>query len=690
MADELDEPTVVEAPAADVGPVLRLQERRPVLVGWLRSREAFGATVRWAAGWAAHWAAFHAVRLPLYAVRLVVRSPLGLGHVVVVSYRWVVDASGADARHAALAASASADAWRRAVHYHREHTAMRAGVVAVPVVGVVLALVWVAGHGSRLALAGSVALVLVVLGAAAPRAREVVSSAAESAQVPPLTADLVRSALGSLGVAGIDKAVRDDPRELRILMLGRDGAGWRCDVDLPPGATAEQVVDRRSRLASGLRRPLGCVWPSGDPEVHEGRLVLYVADRTLSEAGLLAWPLEKSGKANVFEPFVLGQDPRGKPVSMTLMYASGLIGAVPGMGKTFMLRLILLAASLDVRTEIHAHNLKGGADLDQLAPVAHYLRSGDDPQDMAALMVDLRAVQADMRRRYRTVRGLPRDVCPESKTTDALASDRRLGLHPVVVALDEPQVLFEHSTYGAEASQLVTDMVKRGRAVGVMIWLATQRPDAKSIPTGVSANATLRLCMKVMGQVENDMVLGTSSYKNGVRATMFGRYDFGVAILAGEGADPVVVRGAYVDGPTAETIAARARAARAAAGLLSGMAAGDIPPDTDTGSVLDHLLACWPEDEARAWCDDLAGRLAAKMPDLYTGWTGEQVTLAVKPHGVASRQVKKTVDGEPVNRRGLSRKDVVAAWSRTPPPDEPAPDTDDVGAADTDEQEVLS
>ena len=68
--------------------------------------------------------------------------------------------------------------------------------------------------------------------------------------------------------------------------------------------------------------------------------------------------------------------------------------------------------------------------------------------------------------------------------------------------------------------------------------LATQRPDAKSIPTGISANAILRMCLKVMGQLENDMVLGTSMYKNGIRATMFAREDKGVFYFAGEGLEP--------------------------------------------------------------------------------------------------------------------------------------------------------
>ncbi len=107
----------------------------------------------------------------------------------------------------------------------------------------------------------------------------------------------------------------------------------------------------------------------------------------------------------------------------------------------------------------------------------------------------------------------------------------------------------------------------------------------------------LRLCFKVAGQVENDMVLGTSMYKAGVRATTFARTDRGVGYLAGEGDDPVIVRAAYLDGPTAEAVAARARAARLTAGLLTGHAAGvDPDPDDSTIGILDHLATVWPAE----------------------------------------------------------------------------------------------
>jgi S-DNA-T family DNA segregation ATPase FtsK/SpoIIIE len=140
-----------------------------------------------------------------------------------------------------------------------------------------------------------------------------------------------------------------------------------------------------------------------------------------------------------------------------------------------------------------------------------------------------------------------------------------------------------------------------------MAWCATQRPDAKSLPRDISANAVLRLALKVTGQLENDMILGTSAYKNGVRATMLSRRDRGVAILAGEHDDPRVVRIAYVDSPTAESIAARARSARKLADLLTGHAAGvETDTDADTTGVLDHLVEVWPAGVSRVWCDELA------------------------------------------------------------------------------------
>jgi S-DNA-T family DNA segregation ATPase FtsK/SpoIIIE len=491
---------------------------------------------------------------------------------------------------------------------------------------------------------------------------------------------MVVRALGVLGLAGINQALARDPRAVGFVApISRDGPGWRADVDLPPGVTVGEVADRRDKLASGLGRPLGCVWPEGNAEVHPGRLVLWVGDQDMAKARQPAWPLTRSGAVDLFRPWPFGTDQRGRPVPLTLMFASMVIGSVPRMGKTFAMRLALLAAALDPRCELHAYDLKGTGDLSVLEPVAHRYRAGDDQDDLAYALADLRELHDDLRRRAKVVRGLPRDKCPENKVTAELAGLRSLRLHPVVLGVDECQRWFEHPTYGAELQAVCEDLVRRGPALGIVPLFGTQRPDAKSLPTAVSANAVLRFCLKVMGQVENDMVLGTSAYKNGVRATMFSRADRGIGYLAGEGDDPVIVRSHYVDAPAAERIVARARTLRDRAGTLSGHALGQDPEPADaSASLLADVLAVVPASEARVWNQTVVARLAELRPEVYGGWEAEQLTAALKPHGISTGQVWGTdpETGEGANRRGIDRQAVAQAATererrrhgRGPPP----------------------
>ena len=189
------------------------------------------------------------------------------------------------------------------------------------------------------------------------------------------------------------------------------------------------------------------------------------------------------------------------------------------MGKTFLLRLLLLICALDVRAELHAYDLKGTGDLAPLRPVAHRYRAGEEPEDLDYLMADLRELRTEMRRRTKVIRQLAEAKNPErarkTRSRPSWSQTSASACTPSRSPSTSARSLFEHPVYGGEAETICTDLTKRGPALGIILMLATQRPDAKSIPTGISANAVLRMCLKVMGQTENDMVLGTSAYKNG-------------------------------------------------------------------------------------------------------------------------------------------------------------------------------
>ncbi|MFD4541345.1 cell division protein FtsK [Streptomyces bauhiniae] len=661
----VDSPTVKAAGPGYLGR-LAGAKRRAVVPLWLRSLSELKTASGWVARHYAHTAGYHALRAPAYAARLALQAPAGAARFVGGAMRWVADREGEPVRLAAVRREDAAE--------YLKLSRQRDGRVRLRTLVAVLALF--IGVGAALAIyvlapgwlqALSTGALMLALGSAGRRAdAPVVHKAVELPDAPKLTSDIVLRALGALGIPAINQAQGKGRDGFAFTApITRDGPGWRAEGDLPYGVTVTDVIERRDRLASGLRRPLGCVWPEAVPDEHTGRLVLWVGDQDLKSARKPVWPLLKSGTVDLFKPVPYGTDQRGRWVEVTLMFIAGVIGAIPRMGKTFLLRLLLLIAALDPRAELHSYDMKGTGDLDPVGEaVSHRHGVGEEDETLQYALADFRALREELRRRTKVIRSLPRDICPESKVTSELASKRSLGLHPIVIGVDECQVLFEHPDYGKEFEEIATDLVKRGPATGIVLLLATQRPDAKSLPTGISANAGARWCLKVMGQTENDMVLGTSSYKRGVRATMFAWGDKGLHYFVGEGSDARIVSSTFVDAPGAEAIAARARTTREKAGVLSGYALGEAP-ETLTGPAYDLLAdvaAVVPEKEERVWNERIAARLAELRPDVYAGWKGENVTSALKPHGIRTRDVAGTTDdGTRTTRRGITRADLLKA-----------------------------
>lgn len=656
---------LVDSPETrDVGYLERLRtaQRRPLVPEWATTRAGLIATGRWVAGHYSHVTAYHLIRAPKYAAVLGLRAPLGATRVASGAVRWAGDLEGLPVRLAAVRKD-DPDLYLKLSRQRDARVRIRLplAVTGVVLAGVGVVLGWSLLPG-WLPWTGLVALVAVlgVYGAPADR-RAVLDTAVVSTKHAKLTSEIVTRALQSLGIGQIN------PRT-RITFpapIVRDGPGWRAEVDLPYGVTATDVLERRDKLASGLRRPLGCVWPEPVHDEHAGRLVIWVGDADLSQAKPTPWPLAKHGTTDLFKPVPFGTDQRGRPITVLLMFANVLIGAMPRFGKTFAMRVLALAAALDALVELRVFELKGTGDLGAVEGCCHHYASGPDDETLTACVASLEELDAELERRAKVIRGLPATICPENKVTPDLAKRRDLRLHPIAAFIDECQELFTHPDLGARAAELCIRIIKRGPALGIMLVLATQRPDSKSLPTGVSANVGIRLCLRVMGQLENDMVLGTSAYRNGIRATTFGPKDKGIGYLVGAADDPQITRSYYIDQPTAQRIGLRARGLREAAGRLTGHAAGIDTLDATAGptdTLLTDLLAVLPADEDKTWSENLVARLAAHRPDTYTGWRPEQLAAALKPYGVRTEQVWSAPDtgGPSGNRRGVVRAHLAA------------------------------
>lgn len=638
-------------------------ELPPIIAPWVRSPEGRRAAVvttlrRWR-----YVALFHSLRLHVYWGRLARRSPHGLLRIACALLTWTQD-QGVKASLMAMRAGVGGAGLEKLEAQHRANVRARAGVsAAVLVVALVAGFVWLA-LGLLWQTVTAAAFLPVFGYVGRNRERPIVERVIfQGVEVPKLTESLIVSALTNSRIPGVAQAYKQhgDKFIRWVKPPTRTKVGYEAILDLPAGVTVDDAAGKTGNIASGLSRPTSTVWLSGLSEEnggHEGRLHMVVTNAPMRSGAAPKWPLaaEDAGPFDIFQPIPTGVDYLGEPVSIRLMFRSGIIGALPRMGKTFTLRQLLLAAALDPTVELHVYDLKGGADLLGLGEgipfgtgVCHAFRSGSAPEDAAAMLADLQAMRVDMERRYARIRAIVKEDlarCPEGKVTRELANDRSLGLHPVVLAIDETQVCFADWEQAKEFTAIVTDLVKRGPAAGIITLLATQNVDSATIPKSISRMASIRFALRVTDHVATDLILGTGAYSRGFRASELSIDDMGIGYLAGEGDLTKLVRCCFVDGPEANRIVARARHLRERAGRLTGLAAGEeLEIDRPTDNIVEHLWTLWPQTakgtpQRSEHSVTLAELLAEAYPALYDGWTAEQVTLAAKAAGLTPKTVK--------------------------------------------------
>jgi DNA segregation ATPase FtsK/SpoIIIE, S-DNA-T family len=630
------------------------EQRKAIIPAHWRTWSAAREHVRLAAARRGHAAAYHGVRAPMYVVLTCWWALVGVVRTAGKLLAWwhVPDLTSLERQ--AAADGLLSDHLR--IHKAGKDTRTARGLILAGCAVVVVAALVILSHAPAWAWILLAVVVLPLLARAGrPAGKPIVTGATLPAAVQAPSQDVITRALGALGIAGIDRWLRDGRALVFPSPVREDGPGWRAEVDLPFGVTAAMVTERREQLASGLRRPLGAVWPEPVTSEHAGRLELWVGRADVAKSRQGPWPLLRGGQADVFQPVPFGTDVRGRTVKVPLVYHNWLLGSIPRQGKTAAVRVLACACALDPLAEMWVHELKGSGDLDPLERVSHRFVSGVDDESIGYAAESLRQLRAEIMKRTERLKALDRAVCPDKRTTRQIAAKRSLRLWPVVCVIDEAQNLFAHPGHGKVAGLDAEFIIKIGPAFGVVLIIATQRPDKASLPTGVSGNVSTRFCLKVTGQVENDMILGTSAYKNGLRSTTFRpEIDAGIGYLVGAGPAPQVVRTFYLNMADAERAATRARALREAAGTVTGHATEAA--DEGARDVLTDVLAVFGSDAGLQWAD-LAARLASRFPARWEGATADAISAECRALSVPSVNVKTAGTA----LKGCRRADVESA-----------------------------
>jgi len=395
---------------------------------------------------------------------------------------------------------------------------------------------------------------------------------------------------------GKDESLRLVERATRV------GDGWAVTVDLPATRKAADVIKNREALASALavdevQLIVERVRGNGG---HAGRVSMWVADEDPYAAPPIRTPLLDVSRWDAWRPVPFGRDARDRGIALPLVWTSLLVGAIPRQGKTFATRLAAAGLILDPWTRLYVADFKAGKDWMAAEQVSHRFLSGDDAEHVLTLVEWLEELVAEVQGRYARMRELDDTVCPESKVTPDMSRDTSLNMPITALFVDEVQVPLEDRTpvevqgkkltAGDYIGQLLTWLAKKAPAAGVVLVLATQRPDSKTIPSGLRAVLGSRFALRVMDWRDSNIVLGEQMNTRGYDSSRLLPSHKGVGILrpdgettAGDSALAMTVRTYFMPNEDWQTVCQRGRSLREEAGTLTGHASGQ-----DARLLLDH------------------------------------------------------------------------------------------------------
>ncbi|TCP47293.1 S-DNA-T family DNA segregation ATPase FtsK/SpoIIIE [Tamaricihabitans halophyticus] len=229
----------------------------------------------------------------------------------------------------------------------------------------------------------------------------------------------------------------------------------------------------------------------------------------------------------------LGVDEYGHRVEIELIYRNILIGGEPGAGKSVALNNIVAHGALAADCALWLFDGKQ-VELGLWEDVSEVFVGPDI--DLALLR--LRQLQAECNRRYQELTAAKRRKIDRNDPVDV-----------ILAVIDE--LAYYTATIGTKDQQeefilLVRDLVARGRAAGIIVVAATQRPSADIIPTSLRDLFGYRWAFRCTTDSSSDIILGRGWAQLGYNAATITPAERGIGLLLAEGGFPGRLKSAFL------------------------------------------------------------------------------------------------------------------------------------------------
>lgn len=236
---------------------------------------------------------------------------------------------------------------------------------------------------------------------------------------------------------------------------------------------------------------------------------------------------------SMYDPIYLGIDEYGEPVYLDLMYRNLLAAGEPGGGKSGFLNIICAHGALSTNTRLVLFDGKR-VELGLYRDVADAFVGPDITHAIATM----KRLQVVMDNRYQWLEAQNR---------------RKIGpaddLEVILAIFDE--IAYFSATVGEKREQeefttLLRDLVARGRAAGVIVVAATQRPSFDIIPTSLRDLFAYRCAFRCTTSNSSNIILGQGWAEAGFSAHTISPTNQGAALLLAESGAPRLIKCAFL------------------------------------------------------------------------------------------------------------------------------------------------
>jgi S-DNA-T family DNA segregation ATPase FtsK/SpoIIIE len=236
---------------------------------------------------------------------------------------------------------------------------------------------------------------------------------------------------------------------------------------------------------------------------------------------------------SMFDLIHVGIDEFGVPVHTRIIYRNLLAAGEPGGGKSGLMNILTAHAALAALSRLVLFDGKQ-VELGMWDDIADEFVG----PDLDHAIVTLLRLQKVMDNRYSWLRAYRRrKIEPRDQLSIIVAIFDEIALYSATLGTEQQQKLF---------IALLRDLVARGRAAGIIVIAATQRPSVDIIPKSLRDLFGYRAAFRCTSDGSSDIILGDGWSGRGYSATDISPVNQGECLLIAEGGIPERVKGSYL------------------------------------------------------------------------------------------------------------------------------------------------